>query len=278
VRYGIDVINFADYGEPAVFQRVARAAEAAGWDGLFCWDHLAGAWDDGPPAGDPWVLLAAAACVTVLVRLGTNVTPVPRRRPHVLATQVATLARLSGGRVFLGVGLGGVPDEYERFGEPAGLGIRAELLDEGLDVISALWSGETVTYAGRRHRVTSVRNRLVPVQRPRVPIWVGGGSPPALRRAARWDGWTTPLFADQTGRIGTSPDAIAASVATIQAHRTAATPFDVVVGAYTDPTPAGARMVAEYAAAGATWWLEELNGFRGPLEAMIARVDAGPPA
>ena len=277
MRYGIDVINFGAYGDPAVFQRVARAAETAGWHGMFCWDHVASAWDGPPPTGDPWVLLTAAACVTEHLRLGTIVTPVPRRRPHILAGQVATLDRLSGGRVVLGVGLGGVPDEFERFGQDSSVTVRAQQLDEGLDVMAALWTGDVVSFHGRHHRAHQVQNPLVPVQRPRVPVWVGGESPGALRRAARWDGWTMSLFADETGRIGTPPGTIADRLATIESHRTATGPFDVVVGAYSDPTPAGARMVAEYAEAGATWWLEELNGFRGSLDDMLARVDAGPP-
>lgn len=109
MRYGLSVINFAAYGEPAALQRVARAAEEAGWDGLLLWDHVAYAWGgDGPGTGDPWVRLTAAARVTERLRLGTNVPPLPRPRPQVLATQVATLDRLSGGRAVLGVG---PPDE-----------------------------------------------------------------------------------------------------------------------------------------------------------------------
>src|SRR5204863_8942714 len=142
MRFGVDAINFGAYGEPVTFQEVARAAEAAGWDGIFCWDHVASAWDNGPPTADPWVLLTAAACVTERLIVGTNVTPLPRRRPHVLAAQVATLDRLSRGRVALGVGLGGVPDEFERFGECGDVKVRAEMLDEALEIVAGLWSGE----------------------------------------------------------------------------------------------------------------------------------------
>jgi probable F420-dependent oxidoreductase len=278
MRYGLSVIGFADYGEPARLQEVAQAAEAAGWDGLFLWDHLASAWGgDGPGTADPWVLLAAAACVTDRIRLGTNVTPLPRRRPHVLAAQVATLDRLSGGRSVLGVGLGGVPEELERFGETTDPRVRAEMLDEGLDVVSGLWSGEPVHHHGRHHTVDGVRNRLVPLQRPRPPIWVGGTSPPALRRAARWDGWTTGILGDETGRIGVSPEEIATQVATVLGHRTVTAPFDVVVDGYSPPGEEGVAMVARYRDAGATWWLEGVNGFRGDPDQMLALVAAGPP-
>src|SRR5436190_7698715 len=275
MRFGVDAINFGAYGEPATFQEVARAAEAAEWDGLFCWDHVASAWDNGPPTADPWVLLTAAACVTERLIVGTNVTPLPRRRPHVLAAQVATLDRLSGGRVVLGVGSGGVPAEFERFGEHADAKARAEMLDEALDIITALWTGEPVRFAGRHYQVDSVQNRLVPVQRPRVPIWVGGNSAAAHRRAARWDGWTLGILVDETGRVVISPDDVAAQVADVVRHRTA--PFAIVVGGYSEPTPAGVAMVRSYADAGAPWWLEEINGYRGSDDPMLARAKAGPP-
>jgi alkanesulfonate monooxygenase SsuD/methylene tetrahydromethanopterin reductase-like flavin-dependent oxidoreductase (luciferase family) len=89
---------------------LAEEAEQAGWEGLLVWDHLGFVW--GPPAADPWVTLAAVAARTSSLVLGTNVTPVPRRRPHVLAHQVATLDVLSGGRVVFAAGIGGVASEF----------------------------------------------------------------------------------------------------------------------------------------------------------------------
>ncbi len=140
--------------------RVARAAEAAGWDGFFTWDHLAFVW--GPPSADPWVTLAAVACSTEQLTLGTAVTPLPRRRPQVVAQQLGTLERLNGGRVVFGAGLGGNEKEFTAFDEDFDPHHRAKLLDDGLTTVRGLWPG---------------------------PIWMGGNSAQALRRAARWDGW-----------------------------------------------------------------------------------------
>ena len=114
MRYGICLANIGTYSDPGAAVRVARTAEEAGWDALFIWDHLAFVW--GPPAADPWVTLAAVAASTSTLRIGTAVTPVARRRPQVLAQQVATLDLLSGGRVIFGAGLGGVESEFARFG------------------------------------------------------------------------------------------------------------------------------------------------------------------
>jgi alkanesulfonate monooxygenase SsuD/methylene tetrahydromethanopterin reductase-like flavin-dependent oxidoreductase (luciferase family) len=130
---------------------VAQAAEAAGWEALVIWDHLGYVW--GVPSADPWVVLAAAAQATARLLLGTAVTPLPRRRPAVVAGAVTTLDRLSGGRVIFGAGLGGVAEEFTAFGERAAIGDRAAMLDEGLDVVTALWSGRPVRHAGRFYQV-----------------------------------------------------------------------------------------------------------------------------
>ena len=136
MRYGICLANIGTYSDPSVPVRVAQAADASGWDGVFIWDHLAFAW--GKPATDPWTVLAALATSTERLRLGTAVTPVARRRPHVLAHQVATLDNLSGGRVTFGAGLGGSTAEFGKFGEPTDARVRAVMLDEGLDLLRRL--------------------------------------------------------------------------------------------------------------------------------------------
>lgn len=186
MRYGICAASIGEYAEPDRLVEAAQAAEAAGWEALLVWDHLAYAW--GVPSADPWVVLAAAAQATTRLKLGTAVTPLPRR-PAVVAGTVATLDRLSGGRVIFGAGLGGVAVEFTTFGEPDGTSDRAAMLDEGLDVVTALWSGQLVRHAGRFYQVNGVTLAPLPMQRPRVPVWIGGTSAPARRRAARWDGW-----------------------------------------------------------------------------------------
>ncbi|NUS09385.1 MAG: LLM class flavin-dependent oxidoreductase [Nonomuraea sp.] len=266
MRYGIDVAILGDLAEPARLVTLAQEAEAAGWDAVLVWDHLAFAW--GTPSADPWVALAAAAQATSRIRLGTAVTAVARHRPERLAQTVATFDRLSGGRAILGAGLGGVTREFTAFGSarPGG-----PVLDEALDVMASLWSGDEVHHQGAHYTVDGVRLAPLPLQRPRVPVWVGGTAPGALRRAARWDGWVV-AGDDQEGRMTLSPDALAAQVDELRRHRSAVDDFDVAVIGVSEP---GSPMPA-YAEAGATWWLEHLHGFRGSVEHLLRRVKAGP--
>src|SRR5689334_16410634 len=202
MRFSINIPNFGDFADPRTVARVAVAAEQAGWDGLFVWDHVVHHKQErcGQPFGDPWILLAAAALSTTRLRLGTLVTPVPRRRPEQLARQVATLDQLSGGRVVFGAGLGGpIEDEFGSFGDTTDAVVLAERLDEGLALLDRYWSGDTVDHEGRHYQVRGVRLLPTPVQRPRPPVWIGGFWPARrpMRRAARWDG-VAPLFRSAT--------------------------------------------------------------------------------
>jgi probable F420-dependent oxidoreductase len=271
VRYGIHVAILGRYAEPGVVVEIAQAAEAAGWEALFVWDHLAWAWD--VPSADPWVVLAAAAQATARLRLGTAVTPLPRRRPAVVASAVATLDRLSGGRVIFGAGAGGVAAEFSAFGEPDGTRSRAAMLDEGLEVITGLWSGQPLSHAGRFYRVDGVSLAPLPLQRPRVPVWIGGHSPAALRRAARWDGWVLGCD-DEQGRMVVPPARIAAGAAAMARHRPASGARDIAVtGASAGP---GDRTARSYAEAGATWWLEHIHERRGSRASLLKRISGGP--
>ena len=187
--YAIDSPISGDYSDPRLLGELAYLAEQSGWDGFFIWDHLS--LEGTQPIVDPWVALSVMAARTERIRIGTAVTPIPRRRPWRLARETASVDRLSGGRLTLGVGLGEPADsEYERFGEDGSLKTRAAKLDEGLDVLTGLWSGEPFSYHGEHFRVEGARFLPRPVQQPRIPIWVGGQWPnrPPWRRAARWDG------------------------------------------------------------------------------------------
>jgi alkanesulfonate monooxygenase SsuD/methylene tetrahydromethanopterin reductase-like flavin-dependent oxidoreductase (luciferase family) len=264
VRYGICLANIGSYADPNVGVRVAKLADASGWNAVFMWDHLAFVW--GPPAADPWVTLAAIASATSRVRIGTAVTPVARRRPHVLAHQVATLDVLSGGRVIFGAGLGGSDSEFGKFGEPTAAKVRAAMLDEGLHVMRALWSGGEVTHHGDHYIVDGVTFAPAPVQE-HLPVWIGGNRPASLRRAARWDGWLADS-ADPTG-MTLSPDDVARGIEQIGRGDG----FEVaVLGRMDRGEP------ADYAAAGATWWLENLHDKRGSIDEVLALVGAGPPS
>jgi probable F420-dependent oxidoreductase len=272
MKYGIMVVNLGDYANPRVVVPLAQAAEAAGWEGIFVWDHLAFAWSVS--SGDPWVILSAVAQATTRLKIGTAVTPIPRRRPHVLANTIATLDLLSEGRVILGAGLGGVPQEFAAFGEIDDLRIRAERLDEGLDLLNQFWSGEPVSHSGRHYTVEDVTLAPLPVQRPRVPIWIGGESRPALRRAANWDGWVVGGDNEQ-GEMIVTPEQVAEKVAYIKQHRSGSSPFDIALSGTS--VPGDASLVREFAEAGVTWWLESLHGFRGTFDDLKARINAGPP-
>ena len=264
MNFGLHVANIGTYSDPRSVVRLAQAAEASGWDALFVWDHLAFVWD--VPSADPWVTLAAVASSTDRILVGTGVTPVPRRRPHVLAHEIATLATMSSGRFVFGAGLGGVEREFGSFGEPVGARERGAMLDEGLEVIQALLGGERVSHHGHHYRVDDVVLHTAPERN--VPIWLGGGSPRALERAARFDGW----FADSCDqeRMTMSPDDVHAAVARIGREPG----YDVAIEGYSEP---GEReLAAAYASAGATWWFEELHDRRGDPEAILARVTAGP--
>ena len=274
MRYGIVMANLNEYSDPRVAVRLAQAAEEAGWEAFFVWDHLGFVW--GSSSSDPWVVLPAVAASTTRLKLGTAITPLARRRPQIVANALASLDLLSGGRVVFGAGLGGVAEEFTAFGDPGGMKERAARLDEGLMILNRLWSGASVTHRGPHYAVEGVSLAPLPLQRPRIPIWIGGEGAPALRRAARWDGWLAPTTSpDGTPSMAKSPARIAEMVAEIQRHRTTDAPFEVAVDGYSeagDPT-----LPRAYGAAGATWWLEIIHGTRGPLDEMIARVEAGPP-
>lgn len=245
MRHGFFVAPFDGLSDPRIVADLAEAAEVAGWDGFFVWDHVL---YRAPvqAVADPWVVLAAAAVATDRVLLGPMVTPLARRRPHVLARQATSLDQLSGGRLVLGVGLGldASGRELSAFGEELDDRVRAEMLDEGLDLITALWTGEQVEHDGPHYRADGVTFLPRPLQEPRIPIWVAGRHPNRrpLRRAARWDG----LFLIDTDG---GPDDLRAALEVVAAERGDLDGFEVVVNGAPgdDPRP--------WADAGATWWL-----------------------
>ncbi|HEY8472603.1 MAG TPA: LLM class flavin-dependent oxidoreductase [Natronosporangium sp.] len=271
-------------GDARTASELAAEAEAAGWDGFFVWEPVWGV--------DAWVALAAAAMTTERIRLGTMLTPLPRRRPWDLAGQTATLDNLSNGRVILSVGLGAVHDGWTAFEPDPGRKTRAELLDEGLAVLTGLWAGQPFAYDGKHYTVrpTDFMVPPPPVQQPRIPIWVVGAWPRrrSMRRSARWDGWLPNYLPPDGGEpAALTPAIMREAVAWLRAERAAngldMTGYDVVYEGATpaDDRPAAAATVAEWADAGATWWLEADWGLAGDAvavaEACRRRLRAGPP-
>ena len=285
MRFGLSLPCFGDEVDAMVVADWAVAAERAGWDGFFLWDHL---WAFGPgpiPVVDPWIALTAAACATTSIRLGTLVTPLPRRRPVVVARQTATLDRLSGGRLTLGVGTGGFPFEWDYVGEESDHRTRGDMLDEHLDLLDRLWSGEPVHHEGRFYRTAGPDWSAVcyppPVQRPRIPVWVGGtwpGTRPFVR-AARWDG-VVPMRTDGRWEVADT----AAVAERMRALRTDPGPFDLAVPGESQSEDDGRHALhREHADAGATWWVEAVHPWREDLptgnhwpSAARSRIDAGP--
>jgi alkanesulfonate monooxygenase SsuD/methylene tetrahydromethanopterin reductase-like flavin-dependent oxidoreductase (luciferase family) len=285
VRFSVNIPNFGDFADAETVARVASAAEAAGWDALFIWDHVVHNKSHPRSFGDPWMLLTAAAIATTRIKLGPMVTPLPRRRPEQVARQVSTLDNLSGGRVVFGAGLGGpIEDEYASFGEPTDPKLLAERLDEGLDLLDRYWSGEAVTHEGRHYRVDDVILLPTPVQRPRVPVWIGGYWPNRrpMRRAAAWDG-AAPLFLSAGHGHAPPVDEVRDLVAYLRTHRRddQSRPFEVVLGgASAADTAAAHDLLGPLRDAGATWWDERrrMDDDVDRLEPVLRRIEAGPPA
>jgi len=259
---------------------LAVDAEAAGWDGFFVWDHILHRRLEPEAVVDPWVTLGACAARTERIWLGTVLTPVSRRRPWKLARELATLERLAPGRVILGAGLGAPRhDEFEAFGEEGDDRRRAARLDEGLDVLAGLLSGDAFAHQGEFYALDEMRFLPAPPAGRRVPIWIGGNwpNPRPFRRAARWDG----VVPEKVGGELVSPDDLREVVAFVSRERAAAGReggFDVVAaGLTTGPDAAGRGLTRSYAEAGATWWLERFHPDRGSVDDTRRRIVAGPP-
>jgi alkanesulfonate monooxygenase SsuD/methylene tetrahydromethanopterin reductase-like flavin-dependent oxidoreductase (luciferase family) len=277
MRYAIDIAPLGDLADPVAIVGLARAAEAAGWDGLSIWDSLGVSM--GTSSVDPFVALAGVAAATERLRLILSVVVLPRRRPQLVVQSAATLDRLSGGRLVLGVGAGGDPGDFTSFGEEVDRTVRVARFDEALPIVDALLRGETIDRDGPTFTIAGAAVGPRPVQEPRPPIWLGGMRPGALRKAAHWDGWIAIAVADDGSGINLSADAFGQMVVRVRAEREAIgrgdAPFEIAVFAYAGPGEQA--MVRAYEDAGATWWLESLSPMRGSLADLHAIVAAGPP-
>ncbi len=270
MKYGFVLPN----GDARAAAEMARAAEAAGWDGFFVWEPVWG--------NDAWVCLTAAAMVTERIRLGTMITPLSRMRPWKLASETATLDNLSGGRVILSVGLGALDSGFAAFGEATDRKTRAELLDEGLDILTGLWRGQPFSYEGAHYKIQPTEFVVPPppVQQPRIPIWVVGAwnRPKSMARALRYDGILPNAMTPEGDHRPLTADDVRDIKAHVEANRMETTPFDIVVEGQTpgDRPEQAAEIVRGWAEAGATWWIEALWE-AGSDAAVGVRVEQGPP-
>jgi probable F420-dependent oxidoreductase len=272
---------------------LAQAAEQAGWDAISITEHpIPG--DKWLGAGghhslDPFVALAFAAAVTTRLQLLTNLTVVPYRNPFLLAKAVASLDRLSNGRLLLGTGTGYLKPEY--FAVGVDFEERNDLFDESLDVMRRTWTGELVDYEGRHFNARGVRALPRPAQDP-VPIWIGGNSRLTRRRVAeKGQGWMPMPNPPSMARTTRSPelntlDDLAPMLEYLWEHARSVgrtEPIDVIFMSSEGGEPgrpgfdAHARVddIEAQAALGVTW--QSVNGFEGgrqeAIDAMASFAD-----
>jgi alkanesulfonate monooxygenase SsuD/methylene tetrahydromethanopterin reductase-like flavin-dependent oxidoreductase (luciferase family) len=278
MKFGIDLPNYGAFGDPALLLDLAIEAEAAGWDGFFLWDHMVSS--EPTPVTDPWVVLCAVAVRTERIVFGPMVTPLPRRRMNKLARETVALDRLSGGRLIMGVGLGHNDEiEFSAFGDEGDRRVRGRILDESLDVLAGLWSGEAFTYRGDHLQVKTAPFLPTPLQQPRIPVWVAGLWPnkKPMRRAAAWDGaFPIDRGGDLTQQLSL-PD-MADAIAFVAENRTTDDPFDVVhAGLSSGDRQRDVDLARQYAGIGVTWWLEHVYPARMSPAQVRKLIRGGPP-
>ena len=288
MRYGVYVPNFGPYGDARILADLAYEAEEAGWDGFFLWDQVSKSTltPTVDPMVDPWIALAAIALRTRTIRLGTLVTPLPRRRPWMVARETVSLDHLSAGRLIMGVGSGSGYFDFEALGEPSDATTLAVLLDEGLEVLTGLWSGERYHYEGISYHIKEAQFLPRPVQSPRIPIGVADMWPAKapLQRAVRWDG-VIPIGRDLPLTAMLTSAQMHEIIRTVASLPGYTTPFEVVHSGITRGMDAAydREVVAAYQQVGVTWWVEKIlpellgSWTNWPLEAMRTRIRQGPP-
>jgi hypothetical protein len=273
-------------GDVHTIPELAEKVEAAGWDAVFIPDCISIETEQYPATEwyDPWVLLAVIAVRTRRVRFGTMLTPLSRRRPWKVARETVTLDHLSNGRLILPVGLGAAGDDagFYKVGEAMDRKTRAKLLDESLEIITGLWSGQQFSYEGEHYHVRGMTLLPPPVQSPRIPIWVVGAWPrtKSMQRVLRYDG-LLPNKLDQDGRLAEiAPADIQAMKTYIDEHRTSDIPFDIVWEGRTpgEDREKGAAIVRKWQEAGVTWWLEAMWESDVTMDDVRERIEQGPPS
>jgi Luciferase-like monooxygenase len=248
------------YGSARQAANLAQLAEQSGWDGIFLGDAI---WLE-----DPMICLAAAAMTTSRIRLGTMVVPVPLRRPWKLASESVALDQLSNGRLTLGLGAGAVWMGWQAFpDEETDTKLRAELLDETIDILDLLYQRKPFDYDGRHYhlRLTQLDPMYYPpkpVQQPRIPLWVPGIWPrmKSMRRILKCDGLLPQKMNSKGEFEQVTPDDLRQMKAYIDANRSLTTPLDYVAEGKTDGLDPSRDKdkLQEWAEAGATWWVEGL--------------------
>lgn len=258
---------------------MASEAEEAGWDGVFYWDGIC--IQEVGLMYDPWVVLAAMAQRTRRVRIGAILTPVSRRRPWKLARETVSVDHLSQGRLVVPVGLGALDDGgFAKVGDATDRKTRAQLLDEGLEILTGLWSGQPFSFQGTHYRLEEMTFVPPPVQTPRIPVWVVGAWPreKSMQRVLRYDGLLPQKFNPDGSGGSVTPADIQAMKAYIEKNRTLTTPFDIISEGETpgDNLEQAVEQIQPYIEAGITWWMEARWGANS-INEVRARIQQGPP-
>lgn len=276
MKFGLDVSTSGDFADPQKLVDLAVEAEKFGWDGFFVWDVVFANQTFDEAVVDPWVTLAAIATKTQRLRIGAFMTPLARRRPWQVARQTATLDHLSNGRLVFGAALGYQELDFIPFGEDYDPKIRAQKLDEGLEILKGLWTGDMFSFHGKHYQVDNVKFIPKPAQSPRIPVWLAGGWPSRkpLERASRWDGIYLMTLNQATNQLLT-PEELRKIGAYIKAHRKSTEHFDIAVNVVTPPDrKQAAEIVRPYREAGATWCVELSPD---SIEEYRDRIRNGPP-
>lgn len=273
MKYGF----ITSWGSISDYVTMAQEAEEYGWDGIFVWDDIA---VGSRGVFDPWVALGAMAAVTDTIILGAMVFSLARRRPWKVARETLTLDNLSNGRLVIPVGLGGTWDGgYARVNtEDPALRVRAERLDECLDILQLAWTGEVVSYQGKHYQMEDLQFQPPPLQQPRIPIWPVGAWPYAksMGRAAELDGIVAYDKSDG------APDHITADAVTniqlwLEDNRDSTGPFDIITEGETTGTDQDQALLEPLAEAGATWFIESRWEEHESADTLLERIRQGPP-
>lgn len=278
MKFALSLPIHDQLADPQLHVELAMSAEKANWDGYFVWDHIA--WKNQSvhvPVTDPWITLAAIATTTQRIQIGPMVIPLARRRPWKVARETVALDQLSNGRLIVGVGLGAfAKDEFDAFGDEADPKLRGAMLDEALDVLTGLWSGEPFDYQGNHFRLQDTQ--FLPTPSHPIPVWVAGrlnnaGNRKPFRRAARFDG-SFPLAPNQSA----PPEAYAEIKAFIDQHRPNNQPYDLVCERELSNNGVGsAEIIQPYSDAGVTWWLCNGSGSNIDIGRIRHLIERGPP-
>jgi alkanesulfonate monooxygenase SsuD/methylene tetrahydromethanopterin reductase-like flavin-dependent oxidoreductase (luciferase family) len=254
VRYGIDIAPYGDLADVNILGDLAAEAEDAGFDGVFIWDHIGRPPERHLAVVDTTVALAAIAMRTSRVEFGALVTPLTRRRPQKFARETATLDVMSGGRLVVGIGIGVDHSlELSGFGDTNVPREMAQRLDEAIDVVLQLWTGEEAHHHGRHFTAEGVTFTPTPARHPRPPIWVAASTavPGAMRRAAAFEGLVPNCAVAEGARM----------LAAIRQRRSSLDGFDVVAMVPPDVS------AQPWIDVGATWVLTAM-----PEQSTVANV------